>query len=428
MKTKLPTLIFFVLGALGYMAWAVGPNDTRVLQRNNSNTSNMTRDLPAPANKADAILGFNGTTTRPQYFLLGSGLSITNGVLDSSSDSKESIGLGNVDNTADVDKPVSTSQQSALDAKADTSSLKPVATSGSYNDLLNKPVIPPEQVNSDWNSASGLSQILNKPNLASVATTGSYSDLSNRPVIPNAQVASDWSATSGPSFIQNKPTLASVATSGSYSDLTGKPTNVSSFTNDASYVTATALTASLGSYATTAAVTTTLNGYATSTALTSGLAGKFNQPTGTTSQYIRGDGSLATFPTAQARAFNNTPGRSIVTVAAAANGFQPDASRDTLVNYSITINTTSSVTGGSAGYVVLEISPTNSATAANWVEVSRMAAGQMNGLVVGLTLNHTTTGNVTAMVPAGSFARLRSVQLTAVSATFAVPSAQEVKF
>lgn len=56
------------------------------------------------------------------------------------------------------------------------SALSTVATSGSYNDLSNK------------------------PNLASVATSGSYNDLSNT------------------------PNLATVATSGSYNDLSGRPT------------------------------------------------------------------------------------------------------------------------------------------------------------------------------------------------------------
>lgn len=37
-----------------------------------------------------------------------------------------------------------------------------------------------------------------------------------------------------------------------------------------------------------------LSGYATTSALTTGLAGKFTQPNGTTLQYVRGDGSLAT--------------------------------------------------------------------------------------------------------------------------------------
>lgn len=35
--------------------------------------------------------------------------------------------------------------------------------SGSYTDLTDKPTIPAAQVNSDWNSSSGVSEILNKP-------------------------------------------------------------------------------------------------------------------------------------------------------------------------------------------------------------------------------------------------------------------------
>jgi hypothetical protein len=60
-------------------------------------------------------------------------------------------------------------------------------------------------------------------------------------------------------------------------------------TNPASYITASALSPYLTS-------TTAASTYATTTALTSGLAGKFNAPAGTTAQYLRGDGSLATLP------------------------------------------------------------------------------------------------------------------------------------
>lgn len=80
--------------------------------------------------------------------------------------------------------------------------------------------IPAAQVNTDWNSVGGVSQLLNKPTLATVATSGSYTDLSNKPTIPSAQVNSDWTSVSGVSQILNKPVLFS----GAYSDLTGKPT------------------------------------------------------------------------------------------------------------------------------------------------------------------------------------------------------------
>ena len=124
--------------------------------------------------------------------------------------------------------------------KANSSDLAKVATSGSYNDLLNKPHIPNDQVQADWNQ-KGVSKpdyIKNKPNLAKVATSGSYNDLTNKPHIPNDQVQADWgeTGTGEPSYIKNKPNLAKVATSGSYNDLSNKPTKVSDFTNDAAYL------------------------------------------------------------------------------------------------------------------------------------------------------------------------------------------------
>ena len=91
--------------------------------------------------------------------------------------------------------------------------------------IKNKPTIPAAQVQSDWNASTGMGQILNKPNLATVATSGSYNDLIDKPTIPG-QVQADWteSDTSSSAYIQHKPSLATVATSGSYNDLSGKPT------------------------------------------------------------------------------------------------------------------------------------------------------------------------------------------------------------
>ena len=55
---------------------------------------------------------------------------------------KADVGLSNVDNTSDTNKPISTATQAALDAKANSALLAPVALSGSYSDLSNKPTIP----------------------------------------------------------------------------------------------------------------------------------------------------------------------------------------------------------------------------------------------------------------------------------------------
>lgn len=62
-----------------------------------------------------------------------------------------------------------------VSGKADKASLAKVATSGSYNDLSNKPTIPSEQVNADWNATSGKAQILNKPTIPSAVTESTVS-------------------------------------------------------------------------------------------------------------------------------------------------------------------------------------------------------------------------------------------------------------
>lgn len=68
-----------------------------------------------------------------------------------------------------------------------------------------------------WNDVSG------KPTFATVATSGDYDDLLNKPTIPAAQVQTDWNATTGMGVLLNKPSLATVATSGSYTDLSDTP-------------------------------------------------------------------------------------------------------------------------------------------------------------------------------------------------------------
>lgn len=134
---------------------------------------------------------------------------------------KADVGLGNVDNTSDANKPVSTAQQTALDLKANTADLATVATTGDYADL------------------SGT------PSLATVATTGAYGDLSGTPTLDKAAVglanvdntsdASKPVSTATQTALDAKqdaisgapgtwPSFATVATSGSYTDLTSKPT------------------------------------------------------------------------------------------------------------------------------------------------------------------------------------------------------------
>ena len=59
-------------------------------------------------------------------------------------------------------------QHQDISGKANSADLATVATTGDYDDLINKPTIP----------------VL--PILATVATSGSYNDLTNKPTIPEA--------------------------------------------------------------------------------------------------------------------------------------------------------------------------------------------------------------------------------------------------
>lgn len=109
--------------------------------------------------------------------------------------------------------------------------LATVATTGAYSDLTGTPTIPtatsdltndsgfitlsdvPAQVNADWNSSSGASEILHKPTIPSATSDltndSGFITLSDVP----AQQQADWNQifTSSPSYIKNKPTIPSGA-------------------------------------------------------------------------------------------------------------------------------------------------------------------------------------------------------------------------
>lgn len=77
--------------------------------------------------------------------------------------------------------------------------LAAVATTGSYADLTGKPSLAAVASSGSYSDLSG------KPTLSAVAVSGAYADLSGKPTIPAAQVNSDWNSTSGLSQVLNKP-------------------------------------------------------------------------------------------------------------------------------------------------------------------------------------------------------------------------------
>lgn len=122
-------------------------------------------------------------------------------------------------------------------------------------------------VNADWNATTGDAEILNKP------------------TIPAAQVNSDWNATSGVAEILNKPTIPAAVT------------NTSELINDGEdgvnpFITAADLPTSVTSVGLTMPSAFNVANSPITSAGTLAVTGA-----GVVSQYVRGDGSLANFPT-----------------------------------------------------------------------------------------------------------------------------------
>lgn len=119
--------------------------------------------------------------------------------LASASTARTNLGLGSVENKSSATirgEITSSNVTTALGfTPANAASLALVATSGSYADLINKPTL----------------------------FSGAYADLTGKPTLFSGAYAD----------LTGKPTLFS----GAYADLTGKPTAVSTFTNDAGYLT-----------------------------------------------------------------------------------------------------------------------------------------------------------------------------------------------
>lgn len=76
--------------------------------------------------------------------------------------------------------------------------LSTVATSGSYDDLINKPTIPAAYTHPNTHPASMIT------GLATVATSGSYNDLADKPNIPEGVVVDSSLSSTSTNAIQNK--------------------------------------------------------------------------------------------------------------------------------------------------------------------------------------------------------------------------------
>lgn len=404
--------------------------DIFINQRNIADTATQTRTLPSPGLGSNGIVAYSGASNQPIVWKLGNSFYFSSiNTIESASD------WMNV-----TSKPI----------------FAAVATSGDYNDLINKPS-GTSQVNADWNAVSGIAEILNKPSLALVATSGAYADLSGLPTIPAAQVNSDWSAASGVGEILNKPTtLAGYGITDAY-PLSGNPSgfltaitngqvtgalgftpysasNPSAFVSQSGARSAISLTTTGSSGAATYnSATGVLNvpnyttGTGTVTSITAGagLSGGTITSTGTISLPDTGiPGTYSGVTTDQQGRITGGTVRSQAAVTRALNtAFQANTGRDVLAMYSVQCTITATIAGGQACDIVLEIASDVGFTA-NVQTLAVVGNGQTYTLAVTLQGVQPQTMQLTGVIPSGYYARLRTVNVTGTP-TFLYRAGQE---
>lgn len=113
---------------------------------------------------------------------------------------KNDIGLGNVDNTSDLNKPISTATQTALDGKVDKVTGKGLSEND-FTDALKTKLDGIEagaevNVNADWNATSGDAQILNKPTIPDASDFVEKSDYT-----PAHSILAQQSGTGSPTVV-----------------------------------------------------------------------------------------------------------------------------------------------------------------------------------------------------------------------------------
>lgn len=174
-------------------------------------------------------------------------------------------------------------------------------------------------------------------------------------------------------------------------------------------------------FSTITATPTTLAGYGiTDAATTAQIATKYNTPTGTTAQYVRGDGSLATLPITVPRVFSYS-NRAVATC------FQLSATRDVQVAYVVDVTTTLTLTNPARGSAYLRTYTDSACTAGQQTLV-----GGTGGLpaVLSVTVGLQNIGSVAlpAIVPAGAWVRIETVSdVAGGNVVFAIRTpAQEV--
>lgn len=400
-------------------------NDLFINQRNADDTGTLNRTITKPAGTQDGIVGYKGITSpdvgpRPWMWTIGGGLAIQSDALVALPQSWAAI----------TGKPT----------------FATVATSGDYADLSNKPSIPATQVQTDWNAATGLGVLLNKPaTFPPSAHTQAWSTITGTPTTRAGYGITDAYPLSG-----NPSGFLTAITSGQVTAALGftpyDASNPSAYVNQSGARSAISLTTTGTSGAATySAATGVLNvpnyassgGTVISIAAGSGLSGGTITTTGTISMPNTGtagtyNGSVTTDAQGRVTAgaslsINDSPGRSLVT-STSANGYQISATRAAHACYEGSISTTSTIGGPSAATVFLETADTNSTTPGDWLIKGQQTYS--NTITLAVVLNQVQGNNwsICRYIPAGKFVRIRVGGITGTASATINTNQQEVLY
>lgn len=120
---------------------------------------------------------------------------------------------------------------------------------------------------------------------------------------------------------------------------------------------------------------------------------------------------------------NDAPGRSLVTTTSS-TGFQVSSTRNALVSYEGTFQTTSTIGGPSSITVFLETANTNSTTPSDWTTIASQTNSNTITLAVVLQQVDIEPWSITRTIPAGKFVRIRYGNISG-TATATINSAQQ---
>jgi hypothetical protein len=366
MKKILAALLLLPALAMG------AANDLFINQRNALDTGTLSRTVTIPTGGANGIFGFNGSTVLPVFFTLGPSLTINGGVIDA---------VVAVPTWASItDKPA----------------FSTVATSGAYADLAGIP-----------------------STFAPAAHTQAWSTITATPTTRDGYGITDaYPLTGNPSGFLTGITSGQVTAALGFTPYSA--TNPSAYINQAGARSSISLTttgtAGAATYNSSSGVLNIPNyapgtGTVTSVIAGAGLSGGTITTTGTISMPNTGTaGSYANVTTdAQGRVTSGTSRSQASATRALNTAFQISTTRDADARYSVQCTVTASIAGGQNCDVFLEIA-SDQAFTTNVQQVGVVGQGQVYTLAIALQGVQPQTQQVIGYVPAGYWARIRTVQ------------------